>query len=64
MKHFEAYLGDKWTAWQASTTCTISRKAGIVTIVQDFDDDQKKGRLKTVVNLDTVPAYSIFEPKA
>lgn len=55
MKHFEVYIEGKWLAFQSTEKVTISKKAGVVTIVQE---ETPAGRLKTVFNLSVLPVYS------
>lgn len=58
MKHFEACIGNQWMAWDANDTTKISRRGEEVIINQMITKDEKTFPLKTVINLDLIPAYA------
>lgn len=70
MKHFEAFLGDRWIAWVAiPDQVTISKKTNVVTIVTEAREAQgtpgtegyrsAHGRVRTTFNLSIIPAYTL-----
>ena len=59
MKRFETVVNGQMMAWVASDTLTISKKSGIVTMVNHVKpEDGPEYFLRTVFNLDVLPLYS------
>ena len=59
MKHFEACIGDKWMAWDASETCSIKKSGKTVTIKSDVDNEQTK-TITQIIDLSNVPMYAFY----
>ncbi len=55
LKLFEAYLGTQWVGWKEDPKITIKLNMKTVTIEMIHDDH---GLVKTIIDLDKVPAYT------
>jgi hypothetical protein len=60
ISHFEACIGEKWMAWDASETIEIKFTGRVVTITQKLDGIVNTPTLKTIIDLDLVPAYASY----